>query len=86
MVDARGLGDVWTFVNQGLVNLDGPLGTVSTVYLLRENQRLNDWRVEVWLDPQRGFWPARLRMTVARSGAVFELNLADLPQPQPQPR
>ncbi len=86
VVDARGLGDVWTFVNQGLVNLESPLGTVPTVYLLRQNQRLNDWRVEVWLDPQRGFWPARLRMTVARSGAVFELNLADLPQPQPQPR
>ena len=82
VVDARGLGDVWTFTNQGAVTIDGPQGPVSTVYLLRENQRQNDWRVEAWLDPQRGFWPARLRMTVARTGAVFELNLAGDPQPR----
>ena len=80
VVDARGLGDVWNFVNQGAASVDGPLGALPSVYLLREAQRLNDWRVEAWLDPQRGFWPARLRMTVARTGAVFELTLAQEPQ------
>ncbi len=82
VVDARGGGSVWTFVAQGEVMQDTALGAVRTQHVLREAQGLFDWRVEAWLDAQRGHWPVRLRMTVPRSGAVFELQLAAEPLPR----
>lgn len=87
VVDGRGVGDVWTFVNQGQVLLDTPVSTagavpataipttaIATTHVLREPQRAWDWRVEAWLDARQGFWPLRLRMTAPRGGAVFELQ------------
>ena len=75
VVDGRGYGQVWTFAQRGLDDVATPLGTVHAVKLQREPQRPHDWRVEAWLDPQRSFWPARVRMSLPLSGAVFELHL-----------
>ena len=75
VVDGRGYGQVWTFAQRGLDDVATPLGTVQAVKLQREPQRPHDWRVEAWLDPQRSFWPARVRMSLPLSGAAFELHL-----------
>lgn len=85
VVDGRGLGDVWTFVDQGVETLATPLGPVQATQVVREPQRLIDWRVQAWLDPRRGWWPVALRMTVPRSGAVFELQLVAEPVPLEKP-
>jgi hypothetical protein len=74
VVDGRGYGGLWTFEEAGSEAIDTPLGTVLATRVERAPQQLSDWRVQAWLDPQRDHWPVRLRMTVARSGAVFELN------------
>lgn len=81
VVDARGAGGLWTFKSQGGEPIATRLGLVQAVKLLREPQQPYDWRVEAWLDPQRGYWPARLRMTLPRSGAVFDLGLVAEPTP-----
>lgn len=75
VVDARGTADRWTFKPDGAEPITTGMGTTPTVKVLRESPRLQDWRVEAWLDPQRGYWPARLRMSLPRSGAVLELAL-----------
>ncbi len=76
VVDGRGVGDVWSFVNQGAVVVDTPHGPVLATHVMRQPQRPMDWRVDAWLDAQRGHWPVRLRMTVPRAGMVFELQLS----------
>ena len=81
VVDARGAGDLWTFKLQGSEPINTGKGTVQALKLLREPQQLHDWRVEAWLDPQQGYWPARLRMSLPRSGAVFDLSLLAEPAP-----
>ncbi len=81
VVDARGAAGLWTFKLQGSEPINTGKGTVHALKLLREPQQLHDWRVEAWLDPQQGYWPARLRMTLLRSGAVFDLSLLAEPAP-----
>lgn len=81
VVDARGAGGLWTFKLQGSEPINTGKGNVPTWKLLREPQQLHDWRVEAWLDPQQGYWPARLRMSLPRSGAVFDLSLLAEPAP-----
>ncbi|WP_144289933.1 DUF3108 domain-containing protein, partial [Ideonella sp. A 288] len=81
VVDARGAGDLWTFIAQGAERVDTPAGPVTATRVLREPRHLHDWRVEAWLDPQRGHWPVRLRMTVPRGNALLDLALTDGPSP-----
>lgn len=81
VVDTRGTADRWTFKPTGAEPISTGMGTTPTVKVLRESPRLQDWRVEAWLDPQRGYWPARLRMSLPRSGAVLDLALAADPGP-----
>lgn len=76
---ARGGAGLWTFELQGREAIQGPLGTVDTLYLRREPERLEDLRVEAWLDPARGHWPVRLRLTPLRGGPPLEWWLASEP-------
>lgn len=86
VVDGRGLGDVWTFVDQGVETVATALGPVQATQVVREPQQLIDWRVQAWLDPRRGWWPVVLRMTVPRSGVIFELHLQAEPTALEKPR
>lgn len=81
VVDARGLGARWQFERSGPEAVATPLGTALAWKLQREPARAEDLRVEVWLDPARGFWPLKARYTALRSGDVFELALAGEPRP-----
>jgi hypothetical protein len=67
---ARGDGDVWAFVVQGLETL----GDTPALKLVREPRRLYDTRAEVWLDPADHFLPLRLLQTPTGGGAALELQ------------
>ncbi len=81
VVDARGAGAMWHFVDQGEVLLTTALGTLPAQLWRREPPRPEGLRVETWLDPSRGYWPLQLRFTALRSGDVFEMSLATEPSP-----
>ena len=66
---ARGDGDVWTFVVQG-VEL---VGSTPALKLAREPRRLYDTRVEVWLDPAEHYLPTRAVQTPSGGGVPLEL-------------
>lgn len=66
---ARGDGDLWTFVVQGVEMLDER----PTLKLVREPRQRYDTRAEVWLDPAEHFVPLRLVQTPTGGGAALEL-------------
>ena len=66
---ARGDGDAWTFVVQGL----DTLGDRPALRLLREPRKLYDTRAEVWLDPAEHYLPLRALQTPSGGGAPLEL-------------
>ena len=83
VVDARGVGELWRFTDQGLSLVDTPLGQLPAQHWLREPDQIEGQRVEVWLDSTRGHWPVQVRFTFLRTQQVFELRLAAEPQTPP---
>lgn len=67
---ARGGGDVWTFVVQGVEAVDG----TPALKLVREPRRLYDTRAEIWLDPAEHYLPLRVVQTPSGGGAALELR------------
>jgi len=55
--------DPWTFAFTGQETQELPGGMLETVKLERRPRASDDQRVEVWLAPQLGFLPARIRLT-----------------------
>lgn len=80
VVDARGVGELWRFVDQGPEQVDTALGLQSVRHWLREPEQLTGQRVEIWFGAAQGHWPVQLRFTFLRSAQVFELRLAAEPQ------
>lgn len=72
---ARGDGDVWTFRSKGVQPLELAGGPVNAVKLQRLPREPYDTRVEVWLDPARGYLPVRARLTSGREDDVLDLVL-----------
>ena len=72
-VSARA-ADVWTFTVEGEQTLDLPVGTMHTVQLQRLPRRDYDQKAQVWLAPELGYLPARIRITET-NGDFVELNL-----------
>lgn len=72
---ARGDGDVWTFRSTGVQALELAGNPVITVKLQRLPREPYDTRVEVWLDPARGYLPVRARLTSGREDDVLDLVL-----------
>lgn len=56
---ARGDADVWTLRCTGPDTLETAWGTVHAIRLVRDGRSTYDTRAEVWLDPERGYLPAR---------------------------
>lgn len=73
-VSARA-ADVWTFTVEGEEALELPIGTMRTVQLQRLPRRDYDQKAQVWLAPELGYLPARIRITEA-NGDFVELNLS----------
>lgn len=76
VVGARGATSRWRF---RVDREDLPMAGV--LRLVREPEHLYDLRVEVWLDPARGHWPARLRQAQVPGGETLEWVLEDGPTP-----
>ncbi|MDT7837809.1 hypothetical protein [Aquabacterium sp. OR-4] len=83
VADARGWAETWHWQLDGHPSLHTPLGSLTLAHWRREPPRPEGLRVEAWLDPARGHWPARLRFTLLRSGQVLDLLLAAEPAPPP---
>jgi len=66
---ARGDGDVWSFVVEGVEML----GSTPALKLVREPRKLYDTRVEIWLDPAGSYMPLRTVQTPTGGGAALEL-------------
>ena len=81
VVDAWGGGELWRFKRLASVALDGPFGSATVQHWRREPRQPEGQRVEVWLDPARGFWPVQLRFTGLRSGDRIELQLRSMDRP-----
>ena len=82
VVGARGDADVWTFVHGGEETLVLPVGSATTVRLLRLPGRAYDTRAEVWLDPARHYLPVRARLSNASDSDALLLVLREvLPLP-----
>ncbi len=79
VVSARGASSRWRFDVERVEALASPLGAVQAWRLVRQPEHLYDLRIEVWLDPQRGWWPVRLRQTQVPGGEPADWWLADEP-------
>ncbi len=79
VVGARGAFSRWRFGVERVEALASPLGAVQAWRLVREPEHLYDLRVEVWLDPLRGWWPVRLRQTQVPGGEPVDWWLAEEP-------
>jgi Protein of unknown function (DUF3108) len=66
---ARGDGDVWSFVVEGVE----ALGSTPALKFVREPRKLYDTRVEIWLDPAGSYMPLRAVQTPTGGGAPLEL-------------
>jgi hypothetical protein len=66
---ARGDGDVWSFVVEGVEML----GITPALKFVREPRKLYDTRVEIWLDPAGSYMPLRAVQTPTGGGAALEL-------------
>jgi hypothetical protein len=83
VVDAWGGGELWRFQPVGEDVVDTPLGRLAARRWLREPERPEGQRVELWLDPTRGHWPVQVRFTLLRSAESSELRLAAEPVTPP---
>lgn len=72
-VSARA-ADTWTFTVEGEETLELPIGTMQAVQLQRLPRRDYDQKAQVWLAPELGYLPVRIRITQT-SGDFAELSL-----------
>jgi Protein of unknown function (DUF3108) len=73
VVSAEG-ADVWKFVLQGEELLQLPAGKATTLHLVRNPRQEYDPRLELWLAPELGYLPVRIKQTEA-NGDTFDLQL-----------
>lgn len=72
--------DRWTFTIEGEELLDLPAGTVPAIKLQRLPRRDYDQRAELWLAPDLGYLPARIRLTQS-NGDFADLRLSEQSAP-----
>jgi hypothetical protein len=74
--------EVWQFSVEKEETLQLPYGTVVAVKLNRSPRREFDQRIEVWLAPEFGYLPVRLRVTNA-NGDWIDQTLKGVEKPAP---
>lgn len=67
-------GDIWTFNVEGDETLALPAGSYQARKLSRNPRREFDDKVELWLAPDLGYLPVRLRFTQTK-GDFFDIQL-----------
>jgi hypothetical protein len=73
---ARGDGDVWSFLVQGVEDVSTGSGNLRAIKLLREPRKPHDTRVEVWLAPSLHHLPVRARLSSDDSALDLQLQTA----------
>jgi hypothetical protein len=71
--------EVWRFEIGPLESLHLPAGEVSARRLIRQARKPNDKTVEVWLAPNLGRLPVRMRLTEP-NGDFMDMSLDDMPE------
>jgi hypothetical protein len=75
---AKGEGEVWHFVGQGLQTLSLQDQPTPAWRFVREPRKPHDTRIEVWLDPARHYLPVRYRQSSDGTTDVLDLVLQDM--------
>ncbi|MEO8835441.1 MAG: hypothetical protein ABI364_01735 [Caldimonas sp.] len=75
VVGARGEASVWTLRSAGRVDLATAWGTVHAVKLVRDGRSTYDTSAEIWLDPERDYFPAQAALRNGSDASEFELLL-----------
>ncbi|MEZ5703513.1 MAG: DUF3108 domain-containing protein [Burkholderiaceae bacterium] len=71
--------EVWRFEIGPLESLHLPAGEFNARRLIRQARKPNDKTVEVWLAPNLGRLPVRMRLTEP-NGDVMDISLDDMPE------
>ena len=77
VVGTRGRTGNWIFESAGRDNIHTPAGTVRAVKWTCNTGKGAESQVEVWLDPERHYLPARIRLTLTPPGVPLEMTLAE---------
>jgi hypothetical protein len=75
---AKGEGEVWHFVGQGLQNVNLQDRPTPAWRFVREPRKPHDTRIEVWLDPARHYLPVRYRQSSEGTTDVLDLILQEM--------
>lgn len=80
VASGQGRLEVWTFDVQAFEPLDLPVGRLTLgMRLERLPEALYEPRIEIWLDPQREYFPVRLRWSRTTGEPGLEMNLQKEP-------
>lgn len=71
---------VWTFIVEGSERIGVPAGEYEVRRLSRAPRNEHDYKLELWLAPELGWLPARMRQT-EQNGDVIDLSLRDMGAP-----
>ena len=75
VVGARGEASVWTLRSAGREDVETAWGTVHAVKLVRQGHSLYDTNAEIWLDPERDYFPAHATLRNSSGASEYELLL-----------
>ena len=74
---ANGIGTV-RFENAGMETIDTALGAIECLHL-RQQTSAGQARLEIWLAPQRSWYPLQLRLTAADGSVLTQTVTAISP-------
>lgn len=66
--------EMWTFALEGQEKIELPAGTTTALHLVRYPRKEFDRKVELWLAPQLGYMPVRIKQT-EQNGTTLEMLL-----------
>jgi hypothetical protein len=81
VVGARGEAAVWTLRYAGRESVETVRGTVLAVKLVRDGRGAYDTGAEIWLDPERDYFPAHATLRNSSGAAEYELLLERIEAP-----
>ncbi len=81
VVGARGEASVWTLRYVGRENVETARGTVNAVKLVRDGRSAYDTSAEIWLDPERDYFPAHATLRNSSGASEYDLLLERVDPP-----
>lgn len=78
VVGARGDASVWTLRYAGVEDAATANGTVRAVKLVREGRAADDTGAEIWLDPERSYFPVHATLRNSSGAPEYDLLLRQI--------